>query len=927
MAWLGKVSLGNFSDIAEAVTKLSESVKNIEKNFDSALGFEEKHAIHEGQGASVERRLLVDPVLAFVGQKDASVSNLAIKLSPQSVAKPTEDSGDGQLGPENLSSTAIETSLMEHAASNRSVIYSEIHKEQNRISEGKDVTATSLLQDEPEHGQHVHTPMPMLKEVARTEDNHNTQDVNIVVKQENEGSIEEKMLCISTDLPGLCTEDPVASVGSNIIHSELHSWSGSGGFINQGRAPCEFDHEAAHNFQTSEFGEMPLVKLQELCNGPFDMQGDLLLHVQPSSQINLSSEVSSHDVEQLRAEVKMLEVALQSGAKQVQVKADEISRLLLENEQLRAAFEDLKAKSSDAELDALREEYKERLGVAERKVYALTKERDMLRREQNRKNDSSVLLKEKDEIIKQVMAEGEELSKKQAVLEAQMKKLRAQVREQEEEKQRLNSKLQVEEARVESIKKEKNALDKALQDAFERSQVELAMQKEFYTNALSKAKEAEARAEAQANSEAKMELEHRLREAMDRQAVLIQALEELRQALHQTEQQAAFHEDMLRRDNADLERRCQAAELRYEELVAHVPESTRPLLRQIEAMQESTAMRAEAWSGVERALNVRLQEAEARAAAATERVRVINERLTQTLSRMAVLEAQVSLLRAEQAQLTRSLEKERQRASENRQEYLAALEAAATQEGRAKQLEEEIAELRSRHKHELAEEKSLKAFLEKEVEHERKVRIEMEKQLNSENWTGTEKVATCLADSQPVNNFNSTLRKFSGFSSAGSVEESDILQSSLDYRLGQIPGGIGIASDPAATSSVGRAGKFTGTLEQLEVLLQQKERELASYVSRLAALESTRDSLAEDLVNTTTQCEKLRAEVASLPGLCAEMDALRRRHASALELMGERDEEVEELRADLADIKQMYREQIDMLVSQIEKLSASTGMR
>lgn len=113
-------------------------------------------------------------------------------------------------------------------------------------------------------------------------------------------------------------------------------------------------------------------------------------------------------------------------------------------------------------------------------VYALTKERDMLRREQSRKNDSSILLKEKDEIIKQVMAEGkscatfiqltmqklyvnrdkpccaredpgcsceiykhtvpvytlvlnvlrsvgEELSKKQAVLEGTVKKLRAQV--------------------------------------------------------------------------------------------------------------------------------------------------------------------------------------------------------------------------------------------------------------------------------------------------------------------------------------------------------------------------------------------------------------------------------------------------------------------------------------------------------------------
>lgn len=42
----------------------------------------------------------------------------------------------------------------------------------------------------------------------------------------------------------------------------------------------------------------------------------------------------------------------------------------------------------------------------------------------------------------------------------------------------------------------------------------------------------------------------------------------------------------------------------------------------------------------------------------------------------------------------------------------------------------------------------------------------------------------------------------------------------------------------------------------------------------------------------TLQCEKLRGEVAVLPGLKSELEALRRRHSAALELMGERDEEV-----------------------------------
>lgn len=39
-------------------------------------------------------------------------------------------------------------------------------------------------------------------------------------------------------------------------------------------------------------------------------------------------------------------------------------------------------------------------------VYSLTREKDTLRREQNKRSDAVALLKEKDEIISQVMAEG-----------------------------------------------------------------------------------------------------------------------------------------------------------------------------------------------------------------------------------------------------------------------------------------------------------------------------------------------------------------------------------------------------------------------------------------------------------------------------------------------------------------------------------------
>ena len=102
--------------------------------------------------------------------------------------------------------------------------------------------------------------------------------------------------------------------------------------------------------------------------------------------------------------------------------------------------------------------------------------------------------------------------------------------------------MQLEESKVESIKKDKAATEQLLQETIEKHQTELSGQKEYYTKALNAAKEAEALAEARANSEARTQLEGRLKEAEVREAMLVQALEELRQTLSRQEQQVCFCE-------------------------------------------------------------------------------------------------------------------------------------------------------------------------------------------------------------------------------------------------------------------------------------------------------------------------------------------------------------------------------------------------
>uniref|UniRef100_A0A6M2EXF7 TATA element modulatory factor 1 TATA binding domain-containing protein n=1 Tax=Populus davidiana TaxID=266767 RepID=A0A6M2EXF7_9ROSI len=972
MAWFsGKVSLGNFPDLAGAVNKLSESVKNIEKNFDTALGFEDK----PDSSTSTEASGLW-PVMSFMGQKseDNTVESSEKTVSPQKSS--TVEEKESQNSDTEQTTALEENQMLERKKDGEHLEIAE--KKDGVISDSGKAELKSKLQSEPKAVEPPELDVNDVK-IPDSADELQGKEISEVGPAENSDTLEIKSEAPRVD------EVEAASILHNESHNVFHDGSideretqaeetveqssiqaeassdmqaeasddvlAEASSDNESEASSDTQAEAAVDSSSSqpiisaEVSDMacelslstasPSGEASEMVSGSVSkvddgndqtVGGDDVVNYGKvgskeqhlSSGLNISDSIDSMlELEKVKTEMKMMETALQGAARQAQAKADEIAKLMNENEHLKAVIGELKRKTNEAEIESLREEYHQRVSTLERKVYALTKERDTLRREQNKKSDAAALLKEKDEIINQVMAEGEELSKKQATQESTIRKLRAQIRELEEEKKGLMTKVQVEENKVESIKKDKTATENLLQETIEKHQAELSAQKVYYTNALSAAKEAEALAEARANNEARTELESRLREAEERETMLVQALEELRQTLSRKEQQAVFREEMLHRDVEDLQKRYQASERRCEELITQVPDSTRPLLRQIEAMQETTARRAEAWAAVERSLNSRLQEAEAKAADAEEKERSVNERLSQTLSRINVLEAQISCLRSEQTQLSRSLEKERQRAAENRQEYLAAKEEADTQEGRANQLEGQIKELRQKHKEELQDALIHRELLQQEIEREKAARLELERTAHIHSASASDK--TPIARSNSTFENGNLTRKLSSASSLGSIEESYFLQASLDTS-----DSLSERRNPGeATMSPYYMKSMTPSA--FESALRQKEGELASYMSRLASMESVRDSLAEELVKMTSQCEKLQAESALLPGVQAELDGLRRRHSAALELMGERDEELEELRADIVDLKEMYREQVNLLVNKIQVSSTSSG--
>ncbi|KAJ6823139.1 putative golgin candidate 5 isoform X1 [Iris pallida] len=491
MAWFGNVSLGNFPDLAGAVNKLSESVKNIEKNFDSALGLEEKSSSGEASGiwpSASDRKTLFDPVMSFMGHRgdDSTNEALGIEESPEDPSSPevrsrmstddasisgttvniyvneesedtvikekdsgnvveekdgtvTEDKDGGEpIGPtvpEGLDKVTAEaedeteSSLVQankdfSIISNVAVVDSALSSQEKdaTVAENSDESQSDISKTSSSHGarQTENIPPSVPFELHQTSDSQ-------VMHQQTEIASEQLPDEVSlvhpdvlnnghavpeTESPGAIAIDSIQSENCR-EDSDKHSRNSSSSVEDQSR---NFDTASREVSEISEFVE----------TGYHGEESEADSKEKASTTINVSdSSDPMIEVEKVKKEMKLMEAALQGAARQAQAKADEISRLMNENEHLKS-MEDLKRKSTDAEIDALRDEYHQRVAALERKVYALTRERDTLRREHNKKSDAAALLKEKDEIICQVMAEGEELSKKQAAQESTIRKLRAQ---------------------------------------------------------------------------------------------------------------------------------------------------------------------------------------------------------------------------------------------------------------------------------------------------------------------------------------------------------------------------------------------------------------------------------------------------------------------------------------------------------------------
>ncbi|KAK4508031.1 hypothetical protein PRZ48_001767 [Zasmidium cellare] len=122
-------------------------------------------------------------------------------------------------------------------------------------------------------------------------------------------------------------------------------------------------------------------------------------------------------------------------------------------------------------------------------------------------------------------------------------------------------------------------------------------------------------------------------------------------------------------------------------------------------------------------------------------------------------------------------------------------------------------------------------------------------------------------------------------------------------------------NDLVSTSTAGPgAGPSVQLVERMSSLVRKLESEKASFKDELIRLSAQRDDARNEVVTLMREVDEKRGTETKTAELEKEMNALKSRYDASLEMLGEREEEVEELKSDVKELKRIYRELVETKV-------------
>ena len=658
-------------------------------------------------------------------------------------------------------------------------------------------------------------------------------------------------------------------------------------------------------------------------------------------------------VDQLNEEISDLNCQLKQLQSVIEARETKIMNLSKENISLNESISvyqnqinqlELVNQGDDQEMENLRQEFTKRIAECDIKCQAAIKERDnykvkLVETEASLRQSSneqvSVLtnsLLEKEETIKDLLSEGEILAKKELEknthikkmrvklkelttkntafvdqvtnLEVEVQKFKALVEEKEINEKRLEGEVRKLEGITDSQEDEVSCLKDRLEDMEEQYKAIDSTLKNSYSeiNRLN-LENCQKSSEIQDSSNAKEDrkiLEDKLRELEKTSRLgkeeLMTQLEDLQSSYSRLEHQLSRREDELKREIEDLHSRLEHAMYRNQELSQSVSAATKPLLRQIENLQNTYSAQSEGWELVEKSLNDRIVSIQDQLSLALEKERTASEVAVEATSKLKAIKTKESVFRNEKINLQIALDKEINRRKEIESEWKCEKSNYETKLSKLKMYSEQL-------------------------EGERKV---LEEQLTAERVkyeTDTLRMSTQITlqqqqQQQQLSEVTQSLGS-SRQSSRSSSISGDIIESNSSKNLSDTPLDRYLSRSSSIHDGLQKGAVTTtaASVEHLKSQLRSREGEVFVLQEQLKESEKRKASLAQELVNLSNQVEELEGCSAELIKLKEGHSDLSSRYNAVLQMYGEKAEEAEELKMDIQDVKNMYRQQIQQLCS------------
>lgn len=122
-----------------------------------------------------------------------------------------------------------------------------------------------------------------------------------------------------------------------------------------------------------------------------------------------------------------------------------------------------------------------------------------------------------------------------------------------------------------------------------------------------------------------------------------------------------------------------------------------------------------------------------------------------------------------------------------------------------------------------------------------------------------------------------------------------------------------VAHDMVSVSTVG-AGPSVQLVERMSAAIRRLEADKVAAKEEMARVCSQRDEARSDILGLMRDVEAAKAASSRTDELEKQLADVNARYQTTLELLGEKSELVEELKADVQDVKDMYRELVERTV-------------